>query len=80
MYFLETPPYFGSYNTGKLRILRHRGRIGEVQSSQSRWTVQYKKCVQYSTISSLLQSTALYSEVNWKSYCTVHPFCTVLPN
>ena len=52
-----TACHFGSYNMGKLRGLRYKGRISLAHSSQSRWTGQYKKFVQYN-----FKSTSIYSD------------------
>ena len=43
----------------KLRGLRHKGRISAAQSSQSRWTGQYKKCVQYD-----FKFTSIHSDID----------------
>ena len=48
-----------SYSMGKLRGLQHKGWISAVQSSQSRWTGLYKKCVQYN-----FKITSIYSETD----------------
>ena len=50
------PRHFGSYKSGKLRGKGHKGQNSAVKSIQLSWAGQYKKG-QYSTISSLLQST-----------------------
>ena len=54
--FVYVSRHVGSYNMGKLRGLRHKGRISAAQSSYSKWTGQYKKCVQYD-----LKFTSIYT-------------------
>ena len=39
--------HFGQDKPGKLRGTRHKGRNNALKSSQSRWTGQYTKCIQF---------------------------------